>query len=77
MKDQINPIESLAQNQLTTFCQIADECLLQPVINNDIFSTYRHQKHDLATLSLITTPGLEFLYCMVTELQKPDNLFEE
>ena len=23
----------------------------------------------------MTTPGLEFLYCMITELQQPDNLF--
>ena len=76
VKEQVHPLESQAANCLTTFCQIADEWLLQPVINHDVFENFRHQKQDLPG-NLVTTPGLEFLYCMITELQHPDNLFEE
>ena len=31
--EQVHPLEGQAANYLTTFCQIADEWLLQPVIN--------------------------------------------
>ena len=75
-KEAVNPIESPYTHFLTTFCQIAEEWLLQPVINCDIFLDFRHQRQDLPD-NLITTPGLEFLYCMITELQSQNNLFEE
>ena len=54
---------------------MADEWLLQPSINYDIYSNERGRIELPA--NLITTPALEFLYCMVNELQDTQNLFQE